>query len=233
MMKNNPPSIIAIIPAAGIGSRMQSEKPKQYLPLADGTVLSQTLAQIAACPLISEIRLAIKDGDPFIGDLALPEKVVITQGGKERADSVLNALLAKPAPKNAWALVHDAARPLLTQSDLEQLIAKCTAIACGGILAYRAKDTLKSDEAGVKTLDRAHIWHALTPQLFPFQELSDALTHALEAGAKITDEASAIEWAGGQVQLVPGRSDNIKITTPEDLALAEFILQSRRGAHSE
>ena len=147
-------------------------------------------------------------------------------GGAERANSVLNALQVIDAEQYPWVLVHDAARPLVQQQDILQLLQRCLAANQGGILAFRVRDTMKRGERYVsETVDREHLWHALTPQFFPTALLKAALRDAISQGVAVTDEASAMEWAGHNVLLVEGRSDNIKITQPADLALAAFYLE--------
>ena len=138
-------------------------------------------------------------------------------------------------PEAQWVLVHDAARPCLHQDDLSRLLSLCETSRVGGILAAPVRDTMKRAEPGktaiAHTVDRNDLWHALTPQFFPRELLVDCLTRALNEGATITDEASALEYCGFHPQLVAGRADNIKVTRPEDLALAEFYLT--RSRHQE
>ncbi len=127
-------------------------------------------------------------------------------------------------------LVHDAARPLVNISDIERLIDECIRADEGGILASKVKDTIKrGHNHALQTVPRDDLWQALTPQFFKYDELKNALQNALASGATITDEASAIEWVGKPVKLVAGRSDNIKITTPEDLDLAGFLLHKQQN----
>jgi 2-C-methyl-D-erythritol 4-phosphate cytidylyltransferase len=126
--------------------------------------------------------------------------------------------------------VHDAARPLVDIADIERLIAQCMQTDEGGILASKVKDTIKQGQSHAQqTVPRDDLWQALTPQLFKYNELKTALQSALDSGVTITDEASAMEWANKPVKLVAGRSDNIKITTPEDLDLAGFLLQKQNN----
>jgi len=146
------------------------------------------------------------------------------------ADSVLNSLLFLAANPPAWVLVHDAARPLVDIADIERLIAQCMQADEGGILASKVKDTIKWGQSHAQqTVPRDDLWQALTPQLFKYDELKTALQNALNSGVTITDEASAMECANKPVKLVAGRSDNIKITTPEDLDLAGFLLQKQNN----
>jgi len=227
----NKQTIAAIVPAAGVGSRMQHNAPKQYIKLAGKTILEHTLAKLSQLPQLSSIVVALSDSDPYFDELPILDKrIVRASGGKERADSVLNSLLFLASNPPTWVLVHDAARPLVNISDIERLIVECESSNEGGLLASKVKDTIKRGHTHVlQTVPRDDLWQALTPQLFKYDELKNALQNALASEATITDEASAIEWAGKPVKLVAGRSDNIKITTPEDLDLAEFLLHKQQN----
>lgn len=227
-------TIAMLIPAAGVGSRMQADRPKQYLTLANQTVLEHTAAKLLALPEASRLFLALSPQDPYFPAMPLANdpRVCRVDGGAERADSVLAGLLAIDAELFPWTLVHDAARPLVQLSDIRQLINACLHSGIGGILASPVRDTMKRGFAQTQgpslvaeTVERRQLWHALTPQLFPTVLLRGALQRALAAGVAVTDEASAMEWAGHPVQLIPGRADNLKITQPEDLALARFYLE--------
>jgi len=225
----------AIVPAAGLGRRMRADIPKQYLPLAGRTVLEHTLQRLSLHPLIAEIIVVISEDDTLWQNLHLdwvakPVKTVI--GGDERCHSVLNGLqvLAQRADDDDWVLVHDAARPCLRPDDIEQLIVKCRDDV-GGLLAVPVRDTMKqSDPHGLSecTVERNNLWHALTPQMFRLGVLRQALTDALNKQQLVTDEAMAMELAGHKPRLVEGHGDNIKITRPDDLALAAFYLQQQR-----
>lgn len=219
-----PRNIVAIIPASGIGSRMQAALPKQYLPLLGKTILEHTLSLFLEHPNIAKVVVAVSKDDPYYAniDLLNSAKVQLVFGGATRAESVYNAL--QVLTENDWALVHDAARPCLKRSDLDNLLQITD--EHGGILATPAVDTIKRANGTniAHTEDRETLWHALTPQFFPAKALTQALASAFEKGLTVTDEASAMELAGFQPKLVAGRSDNLKITRPEDLALAEFYL---------
>lgn len=220
-----------VIPAAGIGSRMASDRPKQYLQVAGKTILEHTLDIFLQHPQLHGAAVAIAEHDRYWLHLPVAQHPLVHQvvGGQERADSVLNALRALPslgAQQHDWVLVHDAARPLLQRADLDKLLATLAHDTVGGLLAYPARDTLKladTQQRSQQTLQREQIWHALTPQMFPLQLLSNALEQALAAGVTVTDEASAVEWAGFRPKLVAGRSDNLKITYPEDLQLLAAV----------
>lgn len=230
-MKNKP-TITAIVPAAGVGSRMKHNGPKQYISLAGKTILEHTLAKLSALSQLEKIIVVVSDDDPYYAQIPnIDSRVERASGGKERADSVLNGLLALADNPPDWVLVHDAARPLVNIADIDSLIQQCLSADEGGILAAKVKDTIKrGDTHSEQTVPRDDLWQALTPQFFKYHDLTDALQQALAQNVTITDEASAIEWAQKPVKLVPGRSDNIKITTPEDLDLAHFLLQKQ---HSE
>ncbi|MCP5141553.1 MAG: 2-C-methyl-D-erythritol 4-phosphate cytidylyltransferase [Chromatiales bacterium] len=222
----------AVIPAAGVGKRMKSATPKQYLPLAGKTVIEHSLAALCSHPAIAGAVVAVTETDPYWPELNAGcdgKPLLRAPGGAERCHSVLNALdvLAGVADEADWVLVHDAARPCLHRDDLDRLIAAAGAHPVGGILAVPVRDTMKrADQHGdiARTEDRVGLWHALTPQMFRLGELRTALRDALDRGALVTDDASALELAGRAPLLVEGAASNIKITRPEDLALAEFHL---------
>lgn len=225
----------AVVPAAGKGSRMGADRPKQYLELAGRSVLEHTLRRLLAEPRLAGVVVAFAaddaEGPRIVGRLGA--RVRATLGGAERCHSVLNGLDALPAADAGdWVLVHDAARPCLRQADLGRLIDSLLGDACGGILAVPVRDTLKrcaADGAIEHTVDRARLWHALTPQMFRLGVLRSALRAAIEGGRLVTDEAQAVELAGGVPRVVEGHADNIKITRPEDLPLAEHYLENQPG----
>ncbi|MDX1390963.1 MAG: 2-C-methyl-D-erythritol 4-phosphate cytidylyltransferase [Rheinheimera sp.] len=227
MSSNTAPAIAAIMPAAGVGSRMQSAIPKQYLQLQGKTILEHSVARLQALPCVKQLWLALAADDAYFAATPLQHAdIQRVKGGAERMHSVLNALTFIDEHHYPWVLVHDAARPLVRKDDIEKLITRCLAQGEGGILACRVRDTMKRGESTVaETVNREHLWHALTPQFFPTAMLRAALKDAIQAGMHITDEASAMEWAGHKVLLVEGGSDNIKITQPADLALAAFYLE--------
>lgn len=212
---------------------MQADKPKQYLPLANSTVLEQTLSRLISHPDIANIVLVVSPDDPYIEKLALSDKdwLSIVDGGAERSDSVLCGL---KQVTDDWVLVHDAARPCIRHDDISQLLL-LAAGNVGGILARQATDTIKQAEQNfvgenvsiARSVNRNQIWHALTPQFFPTTQLREAIAWCATNNKAITDEASAIEITGGEALLVPGQPDNIKITLPGDLALAEFYLHQQ------
>lgn len=223
-------SFTVVVPAAGVGSRMGACCPKQYLPLAGKFLIEHTLERLLSHPRIERVIVAIAPDDTFFATLAIAThpRVLVVSGGSERAASVLNGLAQV---ESQWVLVHDAARPCITHQDMDRLIHQ--GLACdGAILGNRVRDTMKrSDAAGFihKTVDREQLWHALTPQFFRSQQLKVALEQGLAVGAAITDEASAMELAGFKPLMVEGRADNIKVTRPEDLALAALYLAQQEA----
>lgn len=225
-MKNNYelPSFWVVIPAAGIGSRMCSDIPKQYLTLGSLTVLEHTLACFLDHPKLLKIIICLSKNDQYWAGLSIKSHplIQVVDGGDDRANSVMSGLisLSGQAKQDDWVLVHDAARPNLTRQDLDKLLCVAGQDSVGGLLAVPSRDTLKQiNEQGrvKKTLDRKVIWQALTPQMFRFQQLKFALQQALDKKVVVTDEASAIEMVGHAPLLVEGRGDNLKVTYPEDI----------------
>ncbi|ERK13348.1 2-C-methyl-D-erythritol 4-phosphate cytidylyltransferase [Serratia fonticola] len=222
------PQVIAVLPAAGIGSRMQADCPKQYLTIGHQTLLEHAIHALLRHPRITQVIVAISPEDQQFKTLPIASdpRVLVTEGGQQRADSVLAGL--QLAGNAHWVLVHDAARPCLHPDDLERLLAITEHSKVGGILAAPVRDTMKRAQVGQSvishTVERQDLWHALTPQLFPLELLKLCLQRALDEGALVTDEASALEHCGYHPLLVAGRADNIKVTRPEDLALAAFYL---------
>ncbi len=236
-MSGTEAKVWAIIPAAGAGSRMHSERPKQYLEIDGEYVLSHTLRRLLTYPRIDGVMVVISPEDEYwhTWQPDFPKLLGITAGGAERAHSVLNglhALRSHERPRDGdWVLVHDAARPCLRHQDIDRLLREVTDPQAGGILASPVSDTIKQADPQRRiaaTVPREHLWRAQTPQMFGLKALAEALENALMRGLAVTDEASAIEYTGGRPQLVPGHSDNIKITVPGDLDLAAFILRRQQ-----
>jgi len=230
-------TVWAIVPAAGIGSRMQSDRPKQYLQLDGKTVIEQTLQRLATHPRIKGIVVAIAPNDPYWSEITLPADcpIHIANGGEQRADSVFNALtaLAAISGDDPWVLVHDAARPCLRHQDIDLMLDSLCGHAVGGILGIPVNDTVKRTNAEheiIETVCRQGLWRASTPQMFRLLSLKQALQTAKEQQLTVTDEASAMELAGFQPMMVEGHSDNIKITLPQDLALASLFLRQQGEA---
>lgn len=226
-------SFTVIVPAAGVGKRMGSDIPKQYLRLAGKTLLEHTLNNLIQHPLIDNIVLVLSPDDGYFQETSLASAPWIdtVHGGKERADSVLAGLthVISRSANDDWVLVHDAARPCVKHRDISQLLLLRSG-DCGGILAAPVRDTMKRASEHTfrvrETVDREHLWHALTPQFFPINELYNALKNGLDSTRDITDEASAMEYAEHPVLLVESDASNIKVTRPDDLKLAEFYLAS-------
>ena len=220
-----------VLPAAGIGSRMASELPKQYLQVAGATLMEHSLRALLGCPELSAVVVALHPEDSRADTLAVFDdpRVQRVTGGAQRSDSVLaalDALLQQAAPED-WVLVHDAARPCLRATDIARLVASVQASGTGGILAEPIVDTVKQaghDALVQRTLDRSGLWRAQTPQMFRLGELHAALVQARSRKLSITDEASAMELAGFPVQLVAGPARNLKVTLPADLQLAGWYL---------
>ena len=221
-----------VVPAAGRGARVGGEIPKQYLPIAGKPMLLHSLERLAAHPRIAGLIVVLEAGDArWPKWLTFGGKPVSTTiGGVERADSVLAGLraLRGTVEESQFVLVHDAARPCVRAADISRLVEQ--GIPAGGaLLAAPVRDTLKRADAQgrvVATEPREARWRALTPQMFRHGELIAALESARAAGIAITDEAMAMERAGHNPLLVEGSEDNIKVTTPADFALAEFILKT-------
>jgi 2-C-methyl-D-erythritol 4-phosphate cytidylyltransferase len=225
-----------VVPAAGRGRRVGGETPKQYLNLLGRPLIRHTLDRVAAHPRVTGLMIALAADDTrWPGFRELKGKPVRTcVGGNERADSVLAGLRALPhdVREKDWVLVHDAARPCLRRDDLDRLFDHGGAHDVGAILAAPVRDTLKRADAHGAiegTEPRDSLWRALTPQMFRRAALERALEAALAAGDAVTDEAMAMERLGLRPMLVEGAEDNIKVTTPADVALAEFLLARLDG----
>ncbi|MDF7667330.1 2-C-methyl-D-erythritol 4-phosphate cytidylyltransferase [Orbaceae bacterium ESL0727] len=222
--------IVAIVPAAGNGSRMHCDIPKQYLKIESKTIIEYTLQKLLTHPQIDHIIVAINAQDAIFNTLPIAKnrRITVVTGGLTRADSVLAGL--QQVDDNDWALVHDAARPCVQQTDITALITAVLSTQQGGILATKVSDTIKRayphDACIECSEDRTYLWAAATPQLFNAGQLKRCLLSAAQNGITVTDEASAIEYGGGHPLLVECRRDNIKITKPEDLALATFYLKT-------
>ncbi|MEP7371380.1 MAG: 2-C-methyl-D-erythritol 4-phosphate cytidylyltransferase [Nitrosospira sp.] len=229
------PNSFALIPAAGSGSRMGDELPKQYLPLAGRPMIYYTLRILCSSSRIARVFVVLAPGDEewlrhdwseFSGRL-----VVLECGGETRAESVLNGLKAaqgaSPINDDDWVLVHDAARPCLGTTQLDKLMNELADDEVGGLLAVPVADTLKRGNAGnrvERTESRENLWQAQTPQMFRYKLLMEALS--MSGGVTMTDDAGAIEALGLHPKLVLSDARNLKVTYPQDLALAELILRN-------
>ena len=233
--------IWGIVPAAGLGKRMMSAQPKQYLPLCERRVLDHALLALCRSDSVDGVIVGIREGDrqwraqPF----AHAKLRAVSAGGEQRAHTVLNALRhllqAGIAAADDWAMVHDAVRPCVAPQDIERLVTAARAHGNGALLALRVTDTLKRARNGVieKTLggngngNGEEYWRALTPQMFRCEPLMRALQHALECGIAPTDESAAMERTGIHPTAVPGHPANIKITVASDLELAALYLRGK------
>jgi len=229
----------AVVAAAGSGQRYGAQQPKQYTLLGDKTLLQRSLETLIAAELFASIVTVLAPDDNRFASLVFAEDPLILTavGGGNRAESVLNGLLALEvmADSDDWVMVHDAARALLTVAEVKKLYAAVSTHPAGGILAQPVIDTVKSvrvnsDPPEIEaTLDRNKLWLAQTPQMIRYGLLKSALQSLKQQGrlAEVTDEASAIEFMGHAIQLVDGDANNIKITRPEDRRIAEAILSER------
>lgn len=229
MSQKASPEIVAIVVAAGTGSRMGGSSPKQYLQIQGRSMLDLSVSAILEEPRINKLVIVISPADIVGQRLKFedPRVEVARVGGNTRSDSVRNGLAFCASSKDDWVLVHDAARPCLLTSDVSKLIDHCLENNRGAILAVPVNDTLKKAKDGNeidKTVPRDDLWRAQTPQCFKYGELLKALNNPNE---KPTDEASAMEKAGYPVDIVEGSSTNIKVTRPMDLWLVKAIFQYR------
>jgi 2-C-methyl-D-erythritol 4-phosphate cytidylyltransferase len=213
---------------------MGSRLPKQYLELRGRRVIDHTIARMLSHPAVDGLYLPLGNDDGWWSqcEFSSHADVVRVDGGSERCHSVLNALemLGRTAPPGDWVLVHDAARPCIRRRDVDRLIERLGDHPVGGLLGLPVRDTMKrsdSDGAVVETVERDRLWHAFTPQMFRLGPLLDALRGAMADGFLVTDESSAMEWAGHQPIMVEGHADNIKITRPGDLRLAAYYLEQQ------
>ena len=231
-MSDISPRCHALVPCAGSGSRAGTAQPKQYQPLAGRPLVQHTLAALGAVARIDRLLVVVAPGDDTLRQPGARWQLADC-GGATRAESVCNGLdhlLASGAAPQDWVLVHDAARCLLTPALVDALIDACLPDSVGGLLALPLPDTLKRAQDGrvAATVERADKWLAQTPQMFRIGALRAALApHAASGFAGITDEASAMEAAGQRPLLVRGSAQNVKITYPEDFALAQAVLQAR------
>lgn len=226
----------AVLPAAGVGRRFGGAVPKQYLQIDGRPLIGHALDALLSHPRIVGAVVALAPDDAYWPGWTqrAGKPVLRCVGGDARADSVLAGLQALPdavAP-DALVLVHDAARPNLHPDDLDRLLQCAGAHADGAILAAPVRDTLKrAGEGGciAATAPREQLWRAFTPQAFRRDLLLDALRRAHADGAAVTDEAMAVERLGRHPRLVEGRDDNLKVTTPADLALVAFAMAHAPG----
>lgn len=233
------PAFSLILPAAGSGKRLGGDIRKQFLEFEGKSLLRWSLEPFMRLPAKpSRIVIVLPKDEMHLAESLLEGfdfPFEVAEGGAERADSVMNGLKklesATLHPEEI-CLVHDAARPLVKTEDIRNLLLEIQKSGDGGILAARAKDTLKRDNGigyVAETLDRNHVWHALTPQGAPFNKLMDAYQFGIQGRVKPTDEAGMLEMAGYEVMLVPGDSENFKVTTPSDLTRFAHALLLRNA----
>lgn len=224
-----------VIPAAGMGRRMRSKTPKQYLKINDKTVIEHTVSLFSTHPLIEQVVVVLHEADTQWSTINIenPWKIVTTVGGETRAQSVMQGLiyLQSMAAAKDWILVHDAVRPCLSSTLLNHFMHIVDGHRLGGLLAVPIMDTVKkvdTDHGVRQTISREGLWIAQTPQMFRYGFLFDALQRAVALGKPVTDESSAIELAGEHPLVVPGDWCNIKITQPEDLVRAKKHLEEQK-----
>lgn len=223
---------VAIVPAGGSGARFGASMPKQYAEIAGATVLEHTLRALRSCESIEHIFVVVPAEEDRADTIAerTGNTMVLRCAGAQRAHTVQNALTAisRLVKRDAWVLVHDAARPCVAKNDIERLIVTVKTHAVGGLLASPVTDTIKRATASLEvseTVSREGLWRAQTPQMFRYELLG----HALSASPDVTDEAQAVEALGMSPLLVTGSARNIKITVPEDAEIAEIYLA--KGMH--
>lgn len=227
--------IWAVVPSAGSGQRMQQAIPKQYLELQGRAVIEHTMATLLSEERITEVVVPIAKDDSFWSklDCSSNTKVSSIVGGNTRSESVFNGItsLRDKANDDDWLLVHDAARPCLSQQILASFIEQLMTDEVGGILALPSNDTVKlaCDSGDIntieKTLDRNRVWCAQTPQMFRYGKITKALELAIQEGNSVTDEAFAMEVAGYKPRLIPGEARNLKVTRIDDLEMASLLLR--------
>ncbi|MDA0279204.1 MAG: 2-C-methyl-D-erythritol 4-phosphate cytidylyltransferase [Proteobacteria bacterium] len=231
-------TIWAILPAAGIGRRMGSTIPKQYLTIDGVPLILHSLRRLSAVSEIQKIIVVIHPEDNRWAKLQesiveeFENRIITVMGGDERYQSVLNGLTAvtELAASDDWVLVHDAVRPCIRTSDIENLISKVSLHPVGGLLGSAVDNTLKkvgADLSVIETVDRESYWNALTPQMFRFAALKESIEAVVASGEQVTDEAAAMEVAGFKPIMIAGHKDNIKITVESDLVLASQILKNQ------
>jgi 2-C-methyl-D-erythritol 4-phosphate cytidylyltransferase len=234
-MPSTKPQCWAVIPATGIGSRMGADRPKQYLPLGDKTVLEQTLDNLFSYHATDGVMLVLNETDDYWPQLNYhsPKPLQTCIGGEQRHHSVFNGLISLRShlSTDCIVMIHDAVRPFVLHQDLDQLLQATQQCEDGALLATPLADTLKkasSDLTVLNTQSRENLWRALTPQAFYLSKIYQALDSILTQNLSVTDDASAMELCGFHPRLVRGDDRNIKITHPEDLRLAELFLSIRQ-----
>lgn len=223
----------AVVPAAGVGKRMGTKVAKQYLSLCGYPVIEHTLRRLLSHPRIKAVTVVVGPADEWWSSVPSGWRTNRADGGVERCHSVLNglkSLLKAGASPVDRVLVHDAVRPCLRGGDIDALIEGVAEYEGGGLLGLPVRDTMKRVDAHIQvdeTVPRDHLWHALTPQMFPLGVLHDVMEQAISAGVFVSDEAQAMELAGYRPKMIEGHPDNIKITRNNDLGLAALYLKGQ------
>lgn len=224
----------AVVPAAGVGRRMNVDIPKQYLEIKGKPLIEHALGRLLDFPYLEKIVVVLDREDEYHQSIELLRnaRILLAEGGDERYHSVLNGLkvLLDVGAPDDWVLVHDVARPCIRRSDLDWLVNQLHNHPVGGLLGCPVTDTIKkagADDVVFETVDRQGLWHAMTPQMFRLGMLHDAMAKAIADKMPVTDEASAIEYSGKQPVMVEGHADNIKVTRGTDLALASLYIEQQ------
>tara|TARA_R110002110_G_scaffold33533_1_gene114865 strand:+ start:191935 stop:192639 length:705 start_codon:yes stop_codon:yes gene_type:complete len=228
-----PTKIFVLIPAAGVGARFGAGKPKQYLKVAEKTILEHVVECFAFSDFISGIHIGVSDSDPYYAQCELPNSIKRIVGGDSRQTTVINLLqsLQTTAKPDDWVLVHDAARPTLSHKDLMNLVNSLKSHAVGGILAKRVSSTIKFSEdrhSIAHTIDREDLWEALTPQMFRYALLSDSMHKCKIQKITVTDESQAVELAGYRPKIIEAQDPLIKLTRVCDLSIIEAIIKQKK-----
>lgn len=225
--------IIAIVPAAGIGKRMLSKIPKQYISIEKYTIIEHTINVLLLHPRIINIVVVLNKNDNFFKNLKISEnkKIITTIGGKTRSHSVLLGIKKAIKISNVnWVIVHDAVRPFINVNEISKLLSIININSIGGILAIPMYNTIKYSSNNLivdYTIQRKNLWNALTPQLFLIDLLFYCLKKTIDDNFFVTDESSALEYCGYKPKIIVGKNKNIKITKPDDLKLAKFYFKNK------
>ena len=229
-----------IVPAGGIGRRFSPKLPKQFFPLGQSNVAQQCLSRLLKVPQMDRLIVPCKIREKWWSSVPATKnhRVELVEGGLDRAESVLNGLLAlaKDATSSDWVLVHDIVRPCVTVGSIMKLRESVHRHPIGGILVSPTSDTVKliSEHGQIKTtLDRRYCRLAQTPQMFRYGELLEAMEYAIKHKKAVTDESSALEQLGKTIKMVEGRADNVKITWAEDLIFADAIIKEQAKLECE
>ena len=231
-----PPLVVALLPAAGRGLRMGGSVPKQFLSLGGEPLIIQSLRILQAASVVDQIILAVPPADveycerEIVSRQRFIKVTRVVAGGAERQDSVRYALAQVPSSTDI-VLIHDAVRPFVTVRMIDEVVAAARKEGAA-IIALPMRDTVKqvrADGTIERTVDRAPLWLAQTPQAFRRDWIETAHRKAHAEGVRATDDASLVEWLGYLVTVVEGSGENIKVTRPEDLVIGEAILAARKG----